>query len=45
MRERARLAGGSVELKSTPGAGTTLLLRLPPGNEVPLEAQTARRGS
>lgn len=29
VRERARLAGGVVELASTPGVGTTLRLRLP----------------
>jgi signal transduction histidine kinase len=29
LRERARLAGGSVEVSSRPGAGTTLTLRLP----------------
>lgn len=29
MRERARLAGGSLDIRSSPGAGTTLLLRLP----------------
>ena len=30
LRERARLLGGSVELKSTPGEGTTLRLLFPP---------------
>ncbi|MFA6434988.1 MAG: chemotaxis protein CheB [Elusimicrobiales bacterium] len=29
MRERAELAGGSLELHSTPGAGTTLSVRIP----------------
>jgi NarL family two-component system sensor histidine kinase YdfH len=29
MQERARLAGGSVEIDSRPGAGTTITLRLP----------------
>jgi NarL family two-component system sensor histidine kinase YdfH len=29
MRERARLAGGQVELRSQPGAGTTVIARLP----------------
>jgi signal transduction histidine kinase len=29
LRERARLAGGSLEVSSAPGAGTTLTLRLP----------------
>ncbi|HSV85955.1 MAG TPA: sensor histidine kinase [Levilinea sp.] len=29
MRERARLAGGSLEIESQPGAGATLRLRLP----------------
>jgi signal transduction histidine kinase len=29
MRERARLAGGSLEIDSQPGAGTVLRLRLP----------------
>lgn len=35
MRERARNAGGTLELTSTPGSGTTLSLRLPvaPPNE------------
>jgi len=30
LRERARLLGGSVELRSTPGEGTTLRLLFPP---------------
>jgi PAS domain S-box-containing protein len=30
MRERADLAGGSLEIESGPGRGTTLFLRLPP---------------
>jgi NarL family two-component system sensor histidine kinase YdfH len=29
LRERARLAGGALEITSAPGAGTTLRLRLP----------------
>ena len=29
LRERARLSGGSLEVDSSPGAGTTLVLRLP----------------
>ncbi len=29
MRERTRLAGGKLEIKSTPGEGTTLCLQLP----------------
>ncbi len=29
LRERARLAGGAVEVQSSPGAGAVLLLRLP----------------
>jgi signal transduction histidine kinase len=29
LRERARLAGGSLEVSTAPGAGTTLTLRLP----------------
>ena len=29
MAERADLAGGTVELSSTPGSGTTLLLEVP----------------
>ncbi len=32
LRERARLAGGTLEVKSAPGAGTTLLLCLPMQN-------------
>ena len=36
MRERARLAGGTLEVRSTPGAGTTLKLCLP--QEYPAEA-------
>lgn len=31
MRERARLAGGALEISSAPGAGTTLRMRLPSG--------------
>ena len=29
MQERATLAGGSVEIESNPGAGTTVFVRLP----------------
>jgi signal transduction histidine kinase len=29
MQERATLAGGSVEIESRPGAGTTVFVRLP----------------
>ncbi len=32
MSERARLAGGTLEVTSRPGAGTTLHLRLPVGS-------------
>lgn len=35
MRERARLAGGALEISSSPGGGTTLRLRLPPGGGSP----------
>lgn len=34
MRERARLAGGSLEIESAPGAGTVITLRLPLSLEV-----------
>jgi NarL family two-component system sensor histidine kinase YdfH len=33
MRERARLAGGTLDIKSAPGEGTKLLLRLPLRNQ------------
>ncbi len=42
MSERARLAGGTLEVTSRPGAGTTLHLRLPvklPQQNAPAEAQ------
>jgi signal transduction histidine kinase len=40
LRERARLAGGSVDVQSRPGAGTTLALRLPrPVVAVPQQRQ------
>jgi signal transduction histidine kinase len=29
MRERVTLAGGSLEIESTPGAGTTVFVRVP----------------
>jgi len=35
MQERATLAGGSVQIESSPGAGTTLFVRLPLGNGAP----------
>ena len=35
MQERATLAGGSVEIESSPGAGTTVFVRLPLGNGAP----------
>ncbi len=35
IRERARLASGTVEISSAPGAGTTLKLRLPLGAQLP----------
>jgi signal transduction histidine kinase len=31
MRERAALVGGELEIESTPGAGTTIFVRVPPG--------------
>ncbi|MGF7032187.1 signal transduction histidine kinase [Paenibacillus mucilaginosus] len=31
MEERARMAGGSLELVSAPGLGTEVILRLPSG--------------
>jgi NarL family two-component system sensor histidine kinase YdfH len=33
LRERARLAGGTLEMVSAPGTGTTLRLRLPQGSD------------
>ncbi len=41
LRERARLAGGTVEVVSHPGRGTTLTLRLPRPSFVPSSARTA----
>jgi signal transduction histidine kinase len=35
LRERARLAGGSLDVASHPGMGTTLTLRLPLGRRAP----------
>lgn len=35
LRERVRLAGGSVDVRSRPGEGTTLELRLPIGGQPP----------
>jgi signal transduction histidine kinase len=35
LRERARLAGGTVDIETGPGAGTTLTLRLPARPRVP----------
>jgi signal transduction histidine kinase len=32
MQERATLAGGSLEIESNPGAGTTVIVRLPLGD-------------
>jgi signal transduction histidine kinase len=29
MRERVTLAGGTLEIESTPGAGTTVFVRVP----------------
>ena len=31
MRERAALCGGELELESSPGAGTTIYVRIPVG--------------
>jgi signal transduction histidine kinase len=31
MSERATLAGGSLEIESNPGAGTTVFVRIPLG--------------
>jgi signal transduction histidine kinase len=39
LRERARLAGGSVDVTSWPAIGTTLTLRLPRGAAVPTQAK------
>ena len=36
LHERARLAGGSIEVTSWPGDGTTLRLRLPMSTSIPL---------
>ncbi len=35
MRERARLAGGTLEIESRPGAGTRLTVLFPPGGDRP----------
>jgi signal transduction histidine kinase len=37
LRERARLAGGSLDVTSWPGIGTTLTLKLPRGVAVPTQ--------
>jgi signal transduction histidine kinase len=46
LRERARLAGGSLEISSMPAAGTVLQLRLPrpsgPGRDRPVDVPAAR---
>jgi signal transduction histidine kinase len=33
LRERARLLGGTLDVRSTPGSGTTLTLTIPPHQE------------
>jgi signal transduction histidine kinase len=43
LRERARLAGGSVDVTSWPAIGTTLTLRLPRGAAAPSEPERAER--
>ena len=51
LRERARLSGGSLEVLSSAGAGTTLRLRLPrlarvaPGDVLVASALPSRRGA
>ncbi|MBC7375564.1 MAG: hypothetical protein H7323_16370, partial [Frankiales bacterium] len=51
LRERARLSGGSLEVLSSAGAGTTLRLRLPrsarvaPGDVLVVSALPSRRGA
>lgn len=40
MRERAKLIGGSVEVKSEPGIGTTLLLQIPLHSDQQREGET-----
>jgi signal transduction histidine kinase len=37
MQERVRLAGGTLDIESTPGSGTTLYIRLPLGADAPTE--------
>jgi signal transduction histidine kinase len=41
LRERARLAGGSLDVASWPAIGTTLTLRLPRGAAVPTQLDAA----
>lgn len=45
LRERARLAGGSLDVDTKPGTGTTLTLRLPltPGGSLPIPARPVGR--
>ena len=45
MRERAKLIGGSVEVKSEPGIGTTLLLQIPLHSGQYREEETQWSGS
>jgi len=45
LQERATLAGGSVEIESSPGAGTTVFVRMPLAfePEPPKPAATSRK--
>ncbi|HZS86009.1 MAG TPA: hypothetical protein VFE42_00775 [Chloroflexota bacterium] len=45
LRERARLAGGELEVTSRPGRGTTLRLCLPHLRDAAPELAAQRRGS